>query len=239
MLPLRIFRSLQFTVTNSVTFIVYGALGGALFLLPVVLQVVDRYTPLESGISLLPLTVVMLLFSARSGQLAARIGPRLQMSIGPVVVGGGLALFVRVTSDPSYVSGVLPAVVVFGLGLATTVAPLTTTALGSVSDDHAGLASAVNNDVARVGTLIAVAVLPPLAGITGGDYLHPAGLSAGFHKVILIAALLCVAGGALAAAGIRNPGRKPPLQGATPAATPAAACFHCALDASPLVTEEA
>ncbi len=238
MLPLRIFRSLQFSVTNSVTFIVYAALGGALFLLPVVLQVVDRYTPLESGISLLPLTVVMLLLSARSGRLAAQIGPRLQMSVGPVVVGGGLALLVRVTSDPSYVSGVLPAVLVFGLGLATTVAPLTATALGSISDEHSGLASAVNNDVARIGALIAVAVLPPLAGISGGDYLHPARLSDGFHKVVLIAALLCVAGGALAAAGIRNPARKPPPGGATAAPTPAVACFHCALDASPLVTQE-
>ncbi|MGO9340993.1 MAG: DHA2 family efflux MFS transporter permease subunit [Acidimicrobiales bacterium] len=237
MLPPRIFRSRQFTVTNSVTFIVYAALGGALFLLPVVLQVVDRYTPLESGISLLPLTVVMLLLSAGSGRLAARIGPRLQMSVGPVIVGAGLALFVRVTGDSSYISGVLPAVVVFGLGLATTVAPLTTTALGSLSDEHSGLASAVNNDVARVGTLIAVAVLPPLAGISGADYLRPADLSHGFHKAILIAAFVCAAGGALAAAGIRNPSRKPPVEGAIKASAPAVECFHCALDASPLVAE--
>lgn len=98
------------------------------------------------------------------------------MSIGPVVVGAGLALLVRTTSDSSYVFTVGPAVLVFGLGLAVTVAPLTITALGAVSDAHAGIASAVNNDVARVGSLIAVAVLPPLVGITGASYLHPSAL---------------------------------------------------------------
>ncbi len=234
MLPLQIFKSQQFTITNAVTLVVYAALGGGLFLLPVVLQVVDHYTPLESGISLLPLTFVMLLLSARSGRLASKIGPRLQMSAGPVVVGAGLALFVRTTSHSSYVSGVLPAVLVFALGLAITVAPLTITALSSVPDEHAGLASAVNNDVARVGSLIAVAVLPPLAGISGANYLHPAQLSNGFHKAILIAASLCVAGGILAAAGIRNPEREP---GEEKEGEPVVAHFYCALDAAPLLPD--
>ena len=124
MLPFAVFRVRQFTMTNAVTFIVYAALGGALFLLPVQLQVADGYSPLESGVALLPLTVVMLLLSARSGRLATRIGPRLQMSVGPVVVGAGLALLARITTDSSYLSGVLPAVLVFGFGLAITVAPL-------------------------------------------------------------------------------------------------------------------
>ena len=132
MLPLSVFRLRQFTVTNGVTFIVYAALGGALFLLPVQLQVADRYSPLESGVALLPLTLIMLALSARSGKLATRIGPRLQMSVGPVVVGVGLALLARVTTDSDYLSGVLPAVVVFGFGLAITVAPLTATALAAV-----------------------------------------------------------------------------------------------------------
>lgn len=233
MLPLGMFKSLQFTVTNSVTLIVYAALGGALFLLPVVLQIVDHYSPLESGVSLLPLTVVMLLLSARSGRLASKIGPRLQMSVGPVVVGAGLALFVRTTTDSHYISGVLPAVLLFGLGLAITVAPLTSTALNSVPAEHAGLASAVNNDVARVGSLIAVAVLPPLAGISGAGYLHPADLAGGFRKAILISASLCVVGGLIAAAGIRNPGR-----GVTRSEQQRIACFHCALDAAPLVTDD-
>ena len=99
MVPLEVFRIRQFSVTNAVTFFVYAALGGALFLLPIELQVVDHYTPLESGCALLPITVIMLLLSARSGQLASRIGPRLQMSIGPVVVGAGLALLARATTD--------------------------------------------------------------------------------------------------------------------------------------------
>ena len=128
MLPLGVFRNRQFTVTNAVTFIVYAALGGALFLLPVQLQVSDGYSPLKSGVALLPLTVVMLLLSARSGRLASKIGPRLQMSAGPIVVGLGLALLARASTDSSYASGVLPAVLVFGLGLAITVAPLTATA---------------------------------------------------------------------------------------------------------------
>lgn len=229
MLPLALFRTRQFAVTNAVTLVVYAALGGTLFLLPVELQVVDGYTPFQSGVALLPLTAIMLLLSARSGRLAARIGPRLQMTAGPLVVGGGLALLVRSTSDRSYLSGVLPAVVVFGLGLAITVAPLTTTALGSVSDDHAGLASAVNNDVARVGSLIAVAVLPALAGISGAAYLHPAQLSTGFRTAVFIAAAWCGIGGLTSALGIRNP---------TPAAAAEqgerAACYHCALEAAPI-----
>jgi len=236
--PLRFFRSRQFTVTNSVTLIVYAALSGALFLLPVVLQVVDRYTPLESGVSLLPLTVVMLLLSARSGRLASRIGPRLQMGVGPVLAGAGLALFVRVTNNSSYVSGVLPATLVFGLGLATTVAPLTMTALSSVADEHAGLASAVNNDVARVGGLVAVAVIPPLAGISGTVYLHPGELAASFHTAVFISASLCVLGGILAAVGIRNPEREPRPDRAATSGTETLPVFHCALDAPALVADE-
>jgi len=230
MLPLSVFRVRQFTVTNAVTFIVYAALGGALFLLPVQLQVADGYTPLESGVALLPLTLVMLVLSARSGRLAARIGPRLQMSVGPVVVGAGLALLARTSTDAHYASGVLPAVIVFGLGLAITVAPLTATALGALPAEHAGLASAVNNDVARVGSLLAVAILPALAGISGTSYLHPQEMASGFRTAVLIAATLCVAGGVTAAFGIRNPG-------APPAGTPEPVeCMHCALDAAPLAT---
>ena len=230
MLPLAVFRVRQFTATNAVTFVVYGALGGVLFLLPVELQVVDHYTPFESGLALLPLTVIMLLLSARSGRLASRIGPRLQMSVGPVVVGIGLALLARTTTDSSYASGVLPAMLVFGLGLATTVAPLTATALGSVAGEHAGLASAVNNDVARLGGLIAVAILPTLAGISGASYLHPTELSAGFRTAVLIAASWCLVAGALSAVGIRNPTAPSPVGDVEPARER----FHCPLEATPL-----
>jgi EmrB/QacA subfamily drug resistance transporter len=236
-LPLGVFRVRQFTVTNAVTFIVYAALGGVLFLLPVELQVVDGYTPLESGVALLPLTAVMLLLSARSGRLASRIGPRLQMSVGPVVVGAGLALLARTATDASYGTGVLPAVLVFGLGLAITVAPLTATALGTIPDERAGVASAVNNDVARVGGLIAVAVLPALSGISGSSYLHPTELSGGFRTAVFIAAWLCVAGGVVAAFGIRNPARAPAIAAGVIDGSSSVACFHCALDAAPLTTE--
>ncbi len=238
MLPLEVFRQRQFSVTNAVTFIVYAALGGTLFLLPVELQVVDHYSPLESGLALLPLTVVMLLLSARSGRLASRIGPRLQMSVGPIVVGAGLALLARTTTETSYLSGVLPAVLLFGLGLAITVAPLTATALSSVPDTHAGLASAVNNDVARIGGLVAVAILPALAGIDGTSYLHPAELAGGFRTAVYIAAGCCAAGGLLAAVGIRNPTRAPAGSPESPEGAERAECpSYCALEATPLTAD--
>jgi len=195
----------------------------------------ERQFTVESGVALLPLTAIMLLLSARSAQLASRIGPRLQMSVGPLVIGVGLALLARSTTDSSYVSGVLPAMVVFGLGLAATVAPLTATALSAVADEHAGVASAVNNDVARVGGLIAVAVLPALAGISGSSYLHPAELAGGFRSAALIAGSWCVIGGAVSALGIRNPppSHDGPIDGA-PSTEPVEACLHCALDGTPL-----
>jgi EmrB/QacA subfamily drug resistance transporter len=231
--PLHVVSERQFSVTNGVTLLVYAALGGALFLLPVELQVVDHYSPLGAGMSLLPLTFVMLLLSSRSGQLASRIGPRLQMSVGPLVVGVGLALLARTDGDPSYVSAVLPAVLVFGLGLAITVAPLTATALGSVPAEHAGLASAVNNDVARIGGLIAVSVIPALAGIAGRSYLHPAAMGSGFRVAVFIAASWCVAGGLLAALGIRNPSSGPqPI-----ARHSLVECLHCALDSTTMATD--
>jgi EmrB/QacA subfamily drug resistance transporter len=230
MLPLGIFRVRQFAATNAVTFIVYAALTGATFLLPVELQVVSGYSPLESGLALLPLTVIMLALSARSGALATRIGPRLQMSAGPIVVGAGLGLLTLASYGSGYVTHVLPAVLVFGLGLAFTVAPLTSTAMNSAPAQHAGIASAVNNDVARFGGLLAVAVLPALAGITGTAYLHPAALAAGFRTAVLISAVLCVAGGLLAAVTITNPPREP-----RPAGPPGPPERHyCGLDAPPL-----
>jgi EmrB/QacA subfamily drug resistance transporter len=237
MLPLEIFRSRQFSGANAVTFVVYGALGGALFLVPVVLQEVCGYSALEAGVSLLPITVIMLALSARSAALAARIGPRLQMTAGPLVIAAGLVLFTRVHGSGDYLTQVLPAVLVFGFGLAINVAPLTATALSAAPAGHAGIASAVNNDVARAASLIAVAVLPPLAGITGDVYLHPAALTSGFHTAVLIAAAVAAAGGVLAAATIRNPsrasGRQPPAE---PGGEPLGG-LHCALDAPPLRPE--
>jgi len=232
MLPLSIFRERQFTAASAVTFIVYGALTGATFLLPVVLQIASGYSPLASGLALLPLTVIMLALSARSGQLAAKIGPRLQLSVGPFIVGAGLAMLTFAASGSSYVVNVLPAVVVFGVGLAITVAPLTSTAMSSAPAQHAGIASAVNNDLSRFGGLLAVAILPALAGITGQAYLHPDALAAGFRIAVLISGGLCAAGGLLAAVTIINPRR-----GFQPAGASAPGrCLHCALDAPPLIT---
>ncbi len=238
MLPLGLFRARQFSAANGVTFIIYGALGGALFLLPVERQVVAGYTPLEAGLTLLPVTLVMLLFSARSGRLAARIGPRLQMSAGPVVVALGLALLSRMTPSGSYVTDVLPAVLVFGAGLAITVAPLTSTAMGAAPAENAGVASAVNNVVARTAGLLAVSVLPFLAGITGDSYLNAGELATGFRLAMLMAAAMCAAGGVLAACTIRNPLRiraeAAPGEAAVAGAVDVDACSHCALDATPL-----
>jgi EmrB/QacA subfamily drug resistance transporter len=233
MLPLAIFRVRQFTATNAVTFIVYAALGGVTFLLPTELQVVSGYSPLASGLALLPLTVIMLLLSARSGQLASRIGPRLQMSVGPVVTGAGFALLTLAARGSSFLVDVLPGIVVFGLGLAITVAPLTATAMSSAPAEQSGVASAVNNDVARLGGLLAVAVLPALAGITGTDYLHPGALAAGFRTAVLIAAAVCAAAGLLAAVTITNPPRAPRPAGTSP---PPREFAHCGLDAPPLTT---
>ncbi len=234
MLPLGLFRARQFSAANGVTFIVYGALGGALFLLPVERQVVADYTPLEAGLTLLPVTIVMLAFSARSGRLAARIGPRLQMSVGPVVVAFGMALLSRMTPTGPYLTDVLPAVLVLGAGLAITVAPLTSTAMGAAPDTRAGVASAVNNVVARTAGLLAVSVLPFLAGLTGDSYLHANELATGFRTAMLIAAGTCVAGGALAAATIRNPVRVQP-EAARAEPSDIEACSYCALDATPMV----
>ena len=204
MLPLIVFRSKQFSAANAVTFVVYGALSGAFFLLPIELQIVDHYSPLSSGLALLPVTAIMLVFSARSGQLAARIGPRLQMSVGPIVVGAGLLLLTRASSPGGYVVAVLPAVLVFGVGLAITVAPLTSTAMAAVPAEHAGVASAINNAVARSAGLFAVAILPFLAGIHGAASLLPSHFGSGFRVANVIAACGAVLGGLLASATISN-----------------------------------
>jgi len=228
MLPLAIFRSRQFTATNVVTFVVYAALGGALFLLPVQLQQVAHYSPLEAGSSLLPLTVVMLVLSARSGALAARIGPRLQMTVGPIVVGAGTVLLRMIGPSGDYLTEVLPAVLVLAFGLAITVAPLTSTALSSAPVEHAGMASAVNNDVARAGSLIAVAVLPVLSGLTGHSYLHPLEFEAGFRNAVAYAGGAAAFGGLLAGLLIRNP----PTAQRVAARHRAPVC--CPLEATPL-----
>ncbi len=236
-LPLGLFASAQFSAANVVTFAVYGALGGLLFLLPIELQQVSGDTALEAGISLLPVTAIMLVLSARSGALAARIGPRLQMTVGPFVLAAGLALFARIGASGSYLSDVLPAVLVFGFGLAIIVAPLTSTVLAAAPARNAGAASAINNDVARAAGLVAVAVLPAAAGLSGAAYLNSHLFAAGFRTASFISAGLCVVGGAVAAATIRNPRRAAGLEAASAASR--LAISHCGLDCPPARTSEA
>lgn len=203
MLPLPLFRSRQFTGANLTTLAVYSALSGAMFLLALQLQQSMSYSPTEAGSALLPITVLMLLLSPRAGALAQRIGARVPMTVGSIVAAAGLALMMRIVPGAGYPSAVLPAVVVFGLGLSTTVAPLTSAVLGAVDVNRAGLASGTNNAVARIAGLFAVALLPLLANVdTTGQALGP-----GFGRAMLIAAAACVAGGLIALLTI--PGRVP------------------------------
>ncbi len=227
LVPLEIFRNREFSATNLVTFVVYGALGGSLFLVPIELQRAVGFSPIASGAALLPLTLVMLVGSSRAGRLATRIGPRVPLTIGPIIAGCGVALLARIGPSSGYTSVVLPAVVLFGIGLALTVAPLTATVLAALPDRHAGVASAVNSDVARAAGLIAVAVLPVLAGIHSADLADPARLSHGFQHAMLIAAATLGAGGMLAWVTVRRP-----LVGPEEDRTRrSAGAFHCGLDA--------
>lgn len=227
LVPLRLFASRQFSSANAATFVVYGALGGALFLLPIQLQRTAGYSPLAAGASLVPMTIVMLLLSSRAGRLARRIGPRLPMTGGPIVAACGLALLTRVDATSDYVSTVLPGVLLFALGLSLTVAPLTSTVLAAGGEEHAGVSSAVNNAVARTAGLIAVAVIPAAAGISTGGTLDGSSFADGFGRGMWIAAGVCAAGGVLSAVTIRNPARVPDAAEPEPVS-------HCPLDAPPL-----
>jgi EmrB/QacA subfamily drug resistance transporter len=202
MVPLSVFRSRQFSGANAVTLVVYAALGATTFLLVVHLQTDLGYNALEAGAALLPLTVMMLLFSARAGALAQRIGPRLPMTIGPLIVAVAMALLSRVEPGTSYWTTVLPAALVLGGGLSLTVAPLTAAVLAAIDDRHAGIGSAINNAVARIAGLLAVALLPAAAGIasTSGSL----DLDDGFGRAMYIAAALSAAGGLLAFVTIRK-----------------------------------
>jgi EmrB/QacA subfamily drug resistance transporter len=202
MLPLGLFRSTQFTGANLTTLAVYGGLGAATFLVVLELQLAIGYSPIAAGASLLPLTIITLLLSPRAGALAQRIGPRLPMTVGPIVVGLGLLLYVRIAPGASFWTDVLPGSVVLGLGLACTVAPLTSTVLGAVDDEHVGVASGVNNAVARLAGLLAVAVLPGAVGLDVAADVEA--VTEGFHRAMMVSAVLCFLGGAIAFATIRK-----------------------------------
>jgi EmrB/QacA subfamily drug resistance transporter len=201
MLPLVLFRSAQFTGANLTTFAVYAALGGAMFLVVLHLQVSLGYSAIAAGLSLLPVTVLMFVFSSRVGQLAQRIGPRGPMTVGPIVAGAGLWLLSRIEPGSTYALTVFPGVVVFGAGLTITVAPLTAAVLGAADERHFGSASAVNNAVARLAGLVAVATLPAIAGL---ESTSAASLESGFPVAMRVCAVACAAGGVIAWATIRT-----------------------------------
>jgi EmrB/QacA subfamily drug resistance transporter len=234
MLPLGIFRSRQFTAANLTTLFVYGGLGAVLFMIGLVLQEALGYSPIEAGAAIFPLTVIMLIFSARAGALAQRIGPRWPMTIGPFGIAGGLLMMTRIAPGEGYVGAVLPAVLVFSAGLALTVAPLTATVLAAADAQHSGVASGVNNAVARVGGLLAVAAVPIVAGFSPSADVSPGALVHGFHTALLAAAALVALGGVISWIGIRSTvlavatsDDPTPVDERTP-------CYHCATDAPPL-----
>ncbi|WP_448062017.1 MFS transporter [Cellulomonas hominis] len=198
-LPLRLFRWRPFAATNLVTLLVYAALSGVFFFLVLTLQVVAGYSPLAAGVAPLPVTVLLLLLSSRAGALGTRIGPRLPMSAGPVLAAVGAALLAGVGPHAPYLTRVLPGVVVLGLGLALTVAPLTATALASAPDRMTGVASATNNAVARVAGLLAVAVLPLVAGV-GTGLADPEVLAHAHRTALWVCAGLLASGGLVALA---------------------------------------
>jgi EmrB/QacA subfamily drug resistance transporter len=204
MLPLGLFASRQFTAANLVTFLVYAALGGVFFALVMHLQIVAGYSPLVAGSALLPVTALLLVLSGPAGAVSERIGPRLPMSLGPMVSAAGLLLMLRIGARPSYLLDVLPAATVFGLGLAITVAPLTSAVLAAAPGRYAGIASGVNNAVARAASLLAVAMLPLVAGLRGEEYRRPDAFAAGFRVAALVCAAMLAGGGLLAALLIRR-----------------------------------
>jgi len=220
LVPGDLFANRRFTAANAVTLLVYAALGVLFVLLVLQLQVVARFSPLKAGTAMLPVTALMLLLSARMGALGQRIGPRLPMTIGLVAAAGGMLLLLRVGVGASYLTDVLPAVVLFGLGLSATVAPLTATVLDAADDRHAGVASGVNNAVARAAGLLAVAVIPAVSGIAGSDYTDPVAFSAGYHRAVVVAAVLLL-GGALLSATLLRPEKR--REGRYPLEE----CAHC------------
>ena len=203
MMPLGLFKNAQFSGANLVTLAVYAALSGSLFLVTLQLQRTLDYSPLEAGAALVPFTILLLTISSTAGRVAQRIGPRLPMTIGPIFVTAGLLLFRGVGAGDHYFSGVFPAVMCMGFGMAITVAPLTAAVLADIDDEFTGIASGVNNAVSRFAGLLAVAALPALSGIGSGATLR-AGLHAGYATAMTISAVACAIGAAVAFATIRT-----------------------------------
>ncbi|MGZ2411739.1 EmrB/QacA subfamily drug resistance transporter [Sphingomonas sp. F9_3S_D5_B_2] len=192
MLPLGMFRSRRFSGLNLLTFLLYGAFGAAILLVPFVLIASGGYSPVQAGLALLPLPIIMTFASPIMGSLAARLGPRLPLTAGPLVIAVGLVLLRLLTPDSSYWLSAFPAIVVMSVGMTIAVAPLTSAVLGSVEERHVAMASGLNSAVARLGGLIATALLGSVLGLSGAA-LFPA-----FHAAMFVSAGVVVLAGAVA-----------------------------------------
>src|SRR3954447_8551863 len=204
MLPTQVFADREFTGANLSTLAVYGALGGFSLFLVVELQTVLGYGATAAGAATVPSIVVVSLLSARAGALAQRTGARLPMTLGPLVAAAGMLWLGGVDQGSSYWVDVLPGSIVTGLGLALLVTPLTATVLDAAPDHLAGVASGVNNAVARAASLLAVAALPVAVGLSGDDYADPTNFDAGYHTAMAVCAALMALGGVLAWLTIRS-----------------------------------
>ena len=227
MLPLAIFRSRQFSGANAATVANYIAIGAMFFFLSLQLQDVLGYTALAAGAASLPATLIMLLFSAQAGRLGQRVGARIPMTIGPIVLALGLVLLAGVEPGDSYLVSILPGVVVFGVGMTVFVAPLTTAVLGALPDERAGIASAVNNAVARFAQLLASAALPAAAGLSASTAVGPGAFSEGFQSAMLIASAIAVLGGVISWVTIRG---RDTARVAQRHPSPSHACTSCFVD---------
>jgi EmrB/QacA subfamily drug resistance transporter len=204
MLRLDIFADRTFSAANAMTFLVYAALGAALFFVTLQLQTVSGWGALAAGLASMPITICMIFLSAKGGEIGARIGPRIPMTVGPIVMAASCLMLLAIGDDVSFVTDVLPGMTVFGLGLALMVAPLTATVLAAAPDEHAGIASGVNNALARAGSLLAVAALPVAVGLGGADYEDPAVFNDGYRMAMIACAVLLTLGGVVSWLTIRN-----------------------------------
>ena len=203
LVPPSLFRSREFTVTNLATVLLYAGLGVSFFLVAYGLQVAGGWSATRAGVALLPATALMLVFSSRSAALAERIGPRLQLTVGPLLAAAGLLLLVRIGPDGSWLRHVLPGAIVFGLGLVTFVAPLTATVMGSVDADQVSTASGVNNAIARTASLGAIAVIPAASGLTTAS--GPEEVADAVRTALVTAAVLAATAGPLCFVGLAAP----------------------------------
>jgi EmrB/QacA subfamily drug resistance transporter len=222
LVPPALFRDRTFTVVNLQTVLLYGALGVSFFFVSYELQVATGWSALQAGVALLPATALMLLLSASSGALAQRIGPRLQLTAGPLLAAAGLLLLARIGEHASWVTDVLPGAVVFGLGLVTFVAPLTATVMAAADPNHVSVASGVNNAIARAASLSALAVIPVISGLSAAT--DPAQITHAFRLGLVITACIAAASSPLAFVGLGTHVRAPCT----------ARRVHCNLDGAPL-----